>query len=115
MIRQPLTTVTFPHPAARVLDLLPRELPSIGLSFERAEPERGRVWARGLAKAFDMIIWRCWADRFLFEVKARGPSAAQVDVAMVVNLLRYKVRPSEKGQLIDPKAVARWIEGLARR
>lgn len=112
MIRHPLTSATFYRSASSVIDLLVRELPAAGLHLERVEPENGMLWARGISKAFDMILWRCYSDRFLFEAKERSPSETNVSVWMIVNLLLW---PPRKDRLIDKRSVARWVQSLAEK
>lgn len=112
MIRHPFLRVKFRQPAAKVIDLLVRDLPSTGLRIERVERDKGEIWAHGVAKAMDMILWRCYADRFLFEVKATGESQSQVDGCMIVNLLLW---PRRKEQLVDSHDVIRRVLQLAAR
>ena len=52
--------------------------------------------ARCLTSAANTILWRCWSDKLLFEVKGIDATNTQIGVYAVPNLLRFKVKQREK-------------------
>lgn len=103
-LREHVSTFTFPLDRAGTYALLLSKLRSLGLDVVDASEERGEITFRCLAMPFNMVLWRCWSDKVLLQVRTPERARTQVGMYAIPNLLRIWVRRGE--EVVDLKVLA---------
>jgi len=88
---------------AQAFASLRSKLAELHVPIEEEDEVRGKITARCLTSAMNMIFWRCWSDRLLFEVREIDATRTRVSVYAIPNLLRFKVGQNEK--IVELKAL----------
>ncbi len=66
------------------------------IDLAREDKDRGEIVARCLVCSVNVILWRCWSDKLVFEIKQIDTATTQVKIYAVLNLFRYGVSKHEK-------------------
>ena len=81
---------------AQAFASLRSKLAELHIPIAEEDRIRGEIVARCLTNVMDMICWRCWSDKLVFEVKEIEKTKTRINVYAVPNLLRLKVGQNEK-------------------
>ena len=68
----------------------------LGVEVEYENRAAGEVVARCLSMFLNFVLWRCWSDKLLFELKSGDGVRTNVNVYVIPNLMRIKVGKDEK-------------------
>jgi len=96
LLREVVHKTTLQSDPATAFASLRSKLAELQIHVEKEDKDRGEIVARCLTSAVNTILWRCWSDKLLFEVKGIDATKTQIGVYAVPNLLRFKVEQSEK-------------------
>ena len=66
-------------------------LQSLSLEVDKADLKKARITVRCLTQAANLIFWRCWNDRLLFDIRATSNGNAVVNAYVVPNLFMVSV------------------------
>lgn len=72
------------------------KLAGLKIDVASEDKDRGEVVARCLTCPVNLILWRCWSDKLIFEVKRIDAAKTQVKMYAVPNLFRYKTYKNEE-------------------
>jgi hypothetical protein len=74
---------------------LTSKLAELKIDVARADKDGGEIVARCLTCPVNVIFWRCWSDKLVFEVKRTGTAETEVKIYAVPNVFRYRTRKDE--------------------
>jgi hypothetical protein len=66
------------------------------IDVAREDKDRGEIVAQCLTYPVNVILWRCWSDKLIFELKQIDTATTQVKIYAVPNLFRYRASKHEK-------------------
>ena len=66
------------------------------IDVAREDKDRGEIVARCLTCPVNVILWRCWSDKLVFEVKQIDTATTQVRIYAAPNLFRFRASKHEK-------------------
>ncbi len=72
------------------------KLTELHIDVARADKDKGEIVVRCLTRLANAILWRCWSDKLVFEIKGIDAANTQVKIYAIPNLLRYRTRRSEE-------------------
>jgi len=72
------------------------KLAELHLHIEKEDMSRGEIVARCLTASLNMVFWRTWSDKLVFEIKRLNAAETQVKVFTVPNLFRLNVEKNEE-------------------
>jgi hypothetical protein len=81
---------------ARTFRSLLLKLSELQIGVEKEDTDKGTITARCLIGPINMVLWRCWNDRIVFEIKRIDAANTRVRVFTVPNLFRFKVEKNER-------------------
>jgi hypothetical protein len=96
LLKQPVSTITYQFNFDATFKGLISRLRELQIDVLQSDEDKGEIVARCLSSAMNMIVWRCWSDKILFELKKEGPDKTRVDISALPNLFRIKVRKNER-------------------
>lgn len=99
MLREPVDTIVYPLDYNRAFDALLSKLEELRINIEKQDRAGGQIVARCLCEVMNLILWRCWGDKLLFRIWETESNRTQVDIFVIPNLFRIRLRKGEK--LID--------------
>ncbi|HMD86826.1 MAG TPA: hypothetical protein VKO18_19220 [Terriglobia bacterium] len=65
------------------------------VAIQHENRDTGKVVVRCLSVFIDIVLWRCWSDELVIEVKGEDEFLTNVSFYAVPNLMRIKVREEE--------------------
>jgi hypothetical protein len=71
-------------------------LSELHIGVEKEDMDKGTITAQCLTGPIKMVLWRCWNDRIVFEIKRIDAANTRVRVFTVPNLFRFKVEKNER-------------------
>jgi hypothetical protein len=83
----------------------------LDLKVHEADKNKGQVVVQCLSQICNLLLWRCWSDKLVFEVRTDEEGDATVNVYAVPNLLRISVAKNEK--LTDVSGIITTIRAKA--
>ncbi len=96
LIKEPVGTITYQFDYDATFAALISRLRELHIDVLREDKNKGEVVARCLSIVMNIIVWRCWSDRLLFELKKDGANRTKVSIYALPNLFRIKVRKNEE-------------------
>ena len=96
LLRESTYRTTLHKNYATTFASLRSKLAELHIGIEKEDVNKGEIVAQCLTACFNMVLWRCWSDRLIFEVKALGATKTQVTIYTVPNLFRLKVEKNEE-------------------
>jgi hypothetical protein len=77
-LKEAAGTITYPMDRAAAYATLLSRLKKLCLPVEKADESTGEVVVRCFALVLDLGLWRCWADRLVFEVAQVHPNSSAI-------------------------------------
>ena len=71
-------------------------LADLHIPVEKEDKVSGEIVAQCLTTTMNAVLWRCWSDKLLLEVREIDEERTQINVFAIPNLLRFKVGQHEK-------------------
>lgn len=75
---------------------LTSKLAELKIDVAREDKDSGEIVARCLTCPVNVIFWRCWSDKLVFEIKRIDSAKTQVKIYAVPNLFRYRTHRDEE-------------------
>jgi len=94
-LRSLVRTITCPLPPDATFTNLLTALRKQQVAIQHENRDPGKVDVCCLSVFINMVIWRCWSDELLIEVKGEDEFRAKVSFYAVPNIMRIKVRKNE--------------------
>lgn len=83
---------------------------ALGIEIHSCDPVKRKIVVRCLSKILDMLVWRCWSDRLVIQVRQLGPGRSTLEMSALPNLFRYKVGRGER--LCDIEALVAELRNM---
>jgi len=100
-LRQPISTIPFKSDHNSTYETLLEKLQEMGLEVVRKNKITGEIVIRCLSILFNMVFWKSYGDKLLFQVKETGKNETKVEIFGIPNLFKIKVRKGEKLEDLD--------------
>jgi hypothetical protein len=71
------------------------KLAELKIDVAREDKRRGEIVARCLTCPVNVLLWRCWSDKLVLEVKRIDAAKTQLNIYAVPNLFRYRTYRDE--------------------
>ena len=110
-LKEPIASLIFPSGYSNTYDAVLAKLKEMHFEIKTQNRDRGEIVIYCLTNLINMILWRCWADKLLFEVKQIEKNKTKVDIFGLPNLFRIKVKKGEALTDIN-KVLSRLKEGI---
>jgi hypothetical protein len=101
LLREFVATATYPIDRSATFAGLLWSLRQMAIDVEESNELRGTVVARCLTLAANAIVWRCWSDRLLFELKSVDSRTTKLDIYAIPNLFRIRAPEKEDVTQLD--------------
>ena len=95
-LKQPIQSITYPLSYIQSFNMLVEKLHILNIEIKKKDKNKGILLVRCLSLAFNMILWRCYSDKMLFEIKSIKDDVTRIDISLIPNLFRIKVKKNEK-------------------
>jgi hypothetical protein len=95
-LRELVHTATLHCDCATAFASLVSKLAEAKIDVARKDKDRGEIVVRCLTCPVNVILWRCWSDKLVFEVKQIDTATTQVKIYAVPNLIRYRASKHEE-------------------
>ena len=69
---------------------------ALDLQVCEADQHKGFIVVRCLTRLVNLVLWRCWSDKLVFEISTTGGASTTVKVYAIPNLFRTGVGSNEK-------------------
>ena len=66
------------------------------IDVDKQDMNHGEIVARCLTLSANLVLWRCWNDRLLFNMKELDAANTEVTIYSIPNLFRLNLKPDEK-------------------
>lgn len=113
ILREPIDTITYRNKYEETYEDLMSKLNELHIEIGRHDKKKGEIVVRFLAKIFDMLIWQCWSDKLIFEIKEVDENRTKVSIFAVPNLFRIKIKKGEK--VADPHKLVSQLKLIGQR
>lgn len=94
-VRESLTEFYVSSDATTTVDLVVAKLGQMGLEISRIDKGAGQILVRYLSLLTDWLLYRCYSDHILVEVKDHGPDESIVKVYAIPSWNRASLRRGE--------------------
>jgi hypothetical protein len=94
-LKEPIGSLIFLSGYGNTYDAVLAKLREMHFEVKIQNRERGEIVISCLTSLINMLLWRCWADKLLFEVKQIDEDKTKVDIFGLPNLFRIKVKEGE--------------------
>jgi hypothetical protein len=94
-LRSLVHTITCPLPPDAAFTKLLTALREQQVAIQHEYRDTGKIIVRCLSVFINLLLWRCWSDELVIEVKGEDESRTNVSFYAVPNLKRHKVRKDE--------------------
>jgi hypothetical protein len=101
ILKEPIDTIIFHFRYDETYEKLLSKLFELSIEIEKYDKIEGKIVIKFLASIFNMLIWKCWSDRLVFEIEEVHENKTKVSIFAIPNLFRFKIKYGEK--LEDPK------------
>src|SRR5579864_4743106 len=95
LLKESVGTVMYRFDDATTFDSLVSKLEELHIPIEKQDKRSGEIVVRCLSDSMNMIAWRCWSDKLVFEVKPISEGSTRVTVFAIPNLFRIRVKSDE--------------------
>lgn len=95
LLKEKVGTIRYPLERAAAFSALLSRLADLRLPVDKADELKGEIVVRCFTQVLNAGIWRCWADRLVFEVSQDDPSASNISIFALPNLMRIRKVPGE--------------------
>ena len=96
LLKELVGTLEFRQDYTSTFATLTSKLRDLHIDVEQESPLTGNITARCLSVVTNMLVWRCWSDRLILEVRSVGDNRTEVHLYAVPNLLRIRLRKGER-------------------
>lgn len=96
LVKESVGTLSYDRDSPEVFKAVLLKLEAMNLPIESSDAQRGVIVVRCWSLAFNMILWRCWSDKILLEVRQEKEGKTTIEIWAVPNLFRFAVRPGER-------------------
>jgi hypothetical protein len=110
LLKEPIDSLTLSVNYSKAYDALHSKLIEMHCDIKQHDKDRGEIVINGVWKVFDMVVWHCWADKILFQVKVLGENKTVVDIFGLPNIFKIKAKKEDK--LIDVSKVITQLRQL---
>jgi hypothetical protein len=94
-LKKLLRTVTYQSDLITTFAALLNRLRDLHIDVEKEDQDKREIVALCLGLCMNMILWRCWSDKLLFEVKKLDHNSTSVSIYAIPNLFRVIVGEDE--------------------
>jgi hypothetical protein len=95
-LKEPLRTLSFPAGFSDTYDALLEKLKAMNFGIRMQDKQSGEITINCLCKMFDVVFWRCWANRLHFKVSQIEESKTEVEIYGLPDFFRIRVKKREK-------------------
>jgi hypothetical protein len=95
-LRELVHSATLPRDYSTTFASLLSKLAELEIDVAGEDKDRGEIVARCLTRPVNLIFWRCWSDKLVFEVKPTDTARTQVKIYAVPKLFRYRTYKNEE-------------------
>jgi hypothetical protein len=95
-LRELVHSATLDCDYASTFASLTSKLAELKIDVASADKDSGEIVARCLTCPVNVIFWRCWCDKLVFEVKRTSTAETQVKIYAVPNVFRYRTYENEE-------------------
>ena len=96
LLREVVHRTTIQRDYATAFSSLLSKLKELNVQIETENSATGEIVTRCLTRVVDGLLWRCWSDKLIFEVKGIDADNTRLKVYAIPNLFRFKVAQNEK-------------------
>lgn len=100
-LKQPVGRITCVSDYSSTYDKLLGKLKEMNFGVESQNKNKGQILILCLSILFNMILWKCWGDKLLFEVKCIEENRTTIDIFAIPNLFRTRAKKAEKPADLD--------------
>jgi len=100
LLKEPVGTIIVALGYSNTYDTLLKKLIEMNFEVRKQDKNKGEIEIRCLSSLFNMILWSCWGDKILVELKQIEEKKTKVNIFGIPNLFRIKVKKGEV--LVDP-------------
>jgi len=66
------------------------------IDVDKQDMNHGEIVARCLTLAANLVLWRCWSDKLVFNMKELDGAKTEVTIYSIPNLFRLNLKPNQK-------------------
>jgi hypothetical protein len=96
LLREIVHKATINKGYAEVFTSLLSKLAESNIGIDKQDVNHGEIVARCLTLSANLVLWRCWNDRLLFNMKELDAANTEVTIYSIPNLFRLNLKPDEK-------------------
>jgi len=96
LLREIVHKATINKGYAEVFTSLLSKLAESNIGIDKQDVNHGEIVARCLTLSANLVLWRCWSDRLLFNMKELDAANTEVTIYSIPNLFRLNLKPDEK-------------------
>lgn len=85
-LRQPIYEGTYLADRTSLFSALVGTLAKLGLKIEHQDEDAGEIVVECLTVALNLILWRCWGDKILFELVQTAEKITRLTAYAIPNL-----------------------------
>jgi hypothetical protein len=111
-LKELVRTIACPTDPDTTFTKLRSGLRKLEVEVEYENRGAGKVVARCISLFLNFVLWRCYSDKLIFELKSADGVRTNVNVYAIPNLIRIKVGEGEK--LTDLDDLVARLEGEIR-
>jgi hypothetical protein len=79
------------------------KLNELHIDVAKEDKDAGQIVARCLTGMANLLVWRSWSDKLVFEILRVDSAKTQVKIYLVPNLFRFRIKKNE--QVIEVKTL----------
>ena len=96
LLRDIVHKTTLHKSYAEAFTSLLSKLAESNIAVDKKDMNHGEIVVRCLTLSANLVLWRCWADRLVFNVKELDSANTEVTIYSIPNLFRLHLKPNEK-------------------
>lgn len=96
LLREIVHKTTVHKGYAEAFTFLISKLGESNIEVAKQDMDHGEIVARCLTLSANLVLWRCWSDRLVFDMKELDAAKTEVTIYSIPNLFRVNLKPNEK-------------------
>ena len=94
-IKEHVQTIRYRSDEVSTFNELLTKLSELKVEIESADQRSGRIVVHRLTRLVNAVVWRCWSDTLVFQIKRVEGGQADVYVYAIPNFLKLHVKENE--------------------
>jgi len=96
IVKEPIDSLIYSSSYNDAYDALLKKLNAMNFHIDKQDKEKGEIVIRCVSSLMNLILWKWWGNKLLFEVREINDSKTRVDIFGIPAFFRTRIKKGEK-------------------